>query len=191
MSPTALHPLLAGRFSSRAFLPAPVSDAELLGLLEAARWSPSSMNEQPWAFIAARREDGPAFQQLLGCLAEGNQRWAQDAGLLLACLAKRRFDRNGRENLHAWHDVGLAVMAMSVQGVALGLQMREMGGIDREKIRALYAVPEGWEVVSGLAVGRPTPEAVEAAAARQRKPLEALAFEGPWGTPLVLSPTVA
>jgi nitroreductase len=187
MNPTALHPLLAGRFSARAFVPEPIREADLAALLEAARWSPSSMNEQPWAFIVARRQDEAAFKDLLGCLAEGNQRWAQDSSLLLACLAKRHFDRNGRENHHAWHDVGLAVMAMSVQGVALGLQMREMGGIDREKTRALYAVPEGWEVVSGLAVGRPTPEAVEAAAARPRKPLEALAFEGRWGQPLALS----
>jgi nitroreductase len=183
-----LHPLLAGRFSARAFEPgATVNDAELASLLEAARWAPSSMNEQPWAFLVARREDGAAFETLLHCLAEGNQAWAKDAAVLLVACGKQRFDRNGRDNLHAWHDVGLAIMAMSVQGVSLGIQMREMGGIDRERTRQTYAIPEGWEVVSGLAVGRPKPEALAAAAQRQRKALPALAFQGAWGRPLALT----
>jgi nitroreductase len=176
---------LAGRFSARAYVPGPVSDADLALLIEAARWSPSSYNEQPWAFVAARRQDPEDFARLLQCLG-GNQSWAQDAGLLLACCAKQSFERNGRANPHAWHDLGLAVMAMSVQGVALGLQMREMAGIDREAARAALGVTEGWDLVSALAVGHPRPEAVAAAAHRQRHPASRFAFGGRWGAPLTL-----
>jgi nitroreductase len=184
--PDLLHPLLRQRFSARAFQPGPIADAELAALLEAARWSPSSYNEQPWSFIVARRQDGVAFERLLHCLG-GNQAWAQDASLLVACCAKTQFDRNGKANPHAWHDLGLAIMAMAVQGVAIGLQMREMAGIDRDAVRAAFAVPEGWDVVSSLAAGRPTAEAVAAAAGRARKPLRTWAFDGAWGRPLELA----
>jgi nitroreductase len=175
-----LHPLLAQRFSARAYAPVPLTEAETAALLEAARWSPSSYNEQPWAFVLARRQDPAEFHRLLQCLG-GNQAWAGDAGLLMACCAKRGFDRNGKANAHAWHDLGLAVMAMAVQGVSLGLQMREMAGIDRDAARAALGVPESYDIVTGLAVGRPTPEAVAAAAGRERQALKAFAYAGAWG----------
>src|SRR6185503_20294839 len=113
-----LNPLLAGRFSARAYKPEPISDEALATLLEAARWAPSSYNDQPWAFFVAKRQDQAAFEALLACIG-GNASWAKDCAVLMACCAAKAYAHNGKPHRHAWHDIGLAVMAMAVQGVSL------------------------------------------------------------------------
>lgn len=172
-----MHPDLKARFSSKVFKPEPIAPEMLRSLLEAARWAPSAYNDQPWAFIVAPRQDEAAFAKLLGCLG-GNQVWAKDAAVLMACCAARTYARNGQPARHAWHDLGLAVMSMAVQGVRLGLQQREMAGIDAALTRSQYGVPETHDVVTGLAIGVPAAPAPEG---RERKALEQFVFEGAWG----------
>jgi nitroreductase len=181
-SPLPQTPLLHGRFSARKFTDAAVSEQTLHSLLEAARWAPSSRNEQPWAFIVAPRQDTVAFEALLGCLAENNQAWAKEAAVLMLCATAARWSDRDLPNRHAWHDVGLAVMSLSVQAVSLGLQAREMGGLDYDKARALYQVPASHDITSALAVGMPA-EAGTYLSQRSRKPLESFVFEGSWGKP--------
>lgn len=190
-APTAvpIHELVRERWSPVAFADRTVEKEKLLALLEAARWAPSSFNEQPWAFLVATKENQTEFQRLLGCLVEGNQAWAQYAPVLMISLAKLHFAHNGKPNRHAFHDVGLAAENLALQAVALGLQAHQMAGIEVEKIREHYAVPEGWEPVAGIAIGYPAeefshlPETLQQRqrAARSRKPLMEFVFSSRFG----------
>jgi nitroreductase len=174
-------PIYIRRFSARDYRGLPIPEEAILSILEAGRWAPSSYNDQPWSFILARRQDKEGFEGMLSC-AGGNRPWCEGAGILLALLAKRNFNSRERPNPHAWHDVGLAVMAMTVQAVSLGLQAREYAGIERDKVRELYKVPETHDVVAGLAIGYPSdPEGH--AKGRERKALKDFVFEGAWGQP--------
>ena len=113
-----IHELLQKRWSPRAFADKAVEPAKLRSLLEAARWAPSSNNEQPWAFFVATREQPEEYAQLLGCLVEFNQSWAKGAPVLMLTAAHRRFTKNDQENRNAYHDLGLAVANLTVQATA-------------------------------------------------------------------------
>jgi len=149
---TPLHPLIANRWSPRSFDPRhEVDDDTLVGLLEAARWAPSSSNRQPWRFAVARR--GTALHAaLLDALHEGNRRWAGDAAALVVALAERR--RDGRPVPTAAYDVGLAVAQMTLQAEASGLATHQMGGFDHERVRAVLAVGDDLAPLVVVAIGR-------------------------------------
>lgn len=104
-----IHELLQRRWSPRAFSDQPVSQEHLRSLLEAARWAPSSNNEQPWHFLVATKQDQAHYDQLLSCLGTTNQLWARLAPVLMMSVAKLVFTDGGESNRHAFHDVGLAV----------------------------------------------------------------------------------
>ena len=185
-----IHELLSRRWSPRAFADRGVEPETLRRLFEAARWAPSAFNEQPWRFLVARREEPEAFEALASCLVEGNQVWARQAPALAITLAMRRFARNGRENPHAWHDVGLAVAQLTVQATALGLAVHQMAGIVPERVREAGALPDGCEPVTGLAIGYPgapesLPEKLRAAetAPRERRPQRETVFGVRFGSP--------
>src|SRR5688500_12082224 len=97
---TADHPieqLFLRRWSPRAMTGAPVRQADLMRLFEAARWAPSTYNEQEWRFLYAHRE-GPHWQRFMGILAEANQTWCENAGVLIVGLSRKFFARNGKPN---------------------------------------------------------------------------------------------
>jgi len=182
-----LHDLIADRWSPRGFDQRPIEPQVLGSLLEAARWAASCFNEQPWRFVVAPRSDSESFDRLLGCLGEGNQTWARNAGLLMLSVARSNFSRNDRPNRHAWHDVGLAVGNLSAQATALGLGVHQMAGFDRELAREQLGLPAGFEPVAMIAVGYPAdpeslpPELAERERApRSRRPLEEITFAGHW-----------
>lgn len=130
-----------------------VEPAKLLSLLEAARWAPSSFNEQPWVFIVATKEQPEEYAKLLGCLVEANQAWAKAAPVLMISVAKLNFSKNNKENRCALHDVGIASAMMTLQAVELGLFTHGMGGIEVDKIREVYGIPEGYAPMAGWAIG--------------------------------------
>lgn len=180
--------LISNRWSPLAFDPGrPVDDKSLLSLLEAARWAPSSFNEQPWAFILARRADDK-FPTVLDCLVPGNQRWARDAPVLIITVAKHNFEKNGKPNRHAMHDIGTAMAWLTVQAESMGLQVHQMSGIDIEKCRTNLGIPDGWEPATGVAIGWPgksdqLPDDLKAreTSPRTRKELSQVVFHGKWG----------
>jgi nitroreductase len=183
-----IHDLMRTRFSPRAFTDRAVEPESLLSILEAARWSASSFNEQPWAFFVATRGDAPEFERLAGCLSEGNAAWARRAPVLLLSVAKLQFDRNGKPNRHAYHDVGLATAHVLLQATALGLSAHAMAGFDVEKSRQVLGIPAGWDPVAAIALGYrgdpsllPEPLATRELAPRTRKPLESFVYTGAWG----------
>jgi len=183
-----IHDLLRRRWSPRAFSDRRVDPAIMRSLLEAARWAPSSYNEQPWSFIVATKDDPVEFGRLLSCLVEGNIQWAQHAPVLMVSVARLSFEDDGKPNRHAFHDVGLAVANLIVQATALGLVVHQMAGIFPDKIRELYGIPEGYEAVAGIALGYPgdpqsLPEGLRKRelAPRERKPMTEFVFSGRWG----------
>ena len=152
-----LHPPPRARWSPRAFSPRPVPRAALRTLFEAARWAPSSGNNQPWRFVVATVDGEPeAHARLLACLNEGNRRWAFRAPVLVfACtkLTIERPDRPPRDNAHAWYDLGQAVAHLSVQATADGLFVHQMAGFDAAAARTACGVPDGYAVVTAVAIG--------------------------------------
>jgi len=140
------------RWSPRAFSSEEVTDEELHKIFEAARWAPSSMNEQPWRFIYARKGT-EAFDQMSEALMEGNY-WAKEAPVLIFTAVRKTFKKNDKPNRTAQHDLGLAVGNLAAQATALGLSMHQMGGIYTDKAAEILEVPEDYEVMTAIALGK-------------------------------------
>ena len=181
-----LLPMLRDRRSISAYDPEhELADGELALLLEAARWSPSAGNSQPWAFLVGRRGD-PAHTSFVGLLAPSVRRWAPAASALVFSLnrvATGPEDDALDYSDYAQYDLGQAVALLTVQASALGLGVHQFAAFDHAGLSTLAGVPRHWRVTTGLAVGR----AVEAELApRTRRPLDELAFGARYGDPLGL-----
>lgn len=179
----SVHELIARRFSPYGFDPRPVEDDKLARCLEAARWAASSYNEQPWRFLVARRQNEDEFQTALSCLVEANQRWAGNVGVLILTAYSETFGRNGKDNRVALHDLGLAAGNICLQATALGLSVHQMAGVDLDRVRQTYGVPEGFSPATAIAIGyadmEDPPEGDSSP--RSRKELSEVAFSGSWG----------
>lgn len=149
-----LHPVLNERYSPRSFSDRPVTDPELELVLEAARWAPSSMNEQPWRFLVTR-QGGEGHTELLSALNHSNRVWADKAPVLILTMVHRTLARNGQENFHARHDLGFAVAQLTAQATALGMGLHQLGGFQAPVARAAFSVPDEFDLVSVLALGFP------------------------------------
>jgi nitroreductase len=189
-----IHELIRRRWSPRAFSELPVEPDKLLSLFEAARWAASASNEQPWAFLVATQEDPQNYADMLSVLVEFNQAWANKAPALILTLAHTKFEKDGRPNRHAFYDLGQAAANLALQATALGLTAHQMAGFNAEAARECFAVPEGWEPVSVIALGYPgdldslTEKLRQREIAqRQRKPLETFVFSGAWGHPALIT----
>jgi nitroreductase len=190
-APTAvpIHEILSHRWSPRAFEPRTVEPEKLRSLFEAARWAASAYNAQPWFFIVGTKDDPANFQRVLDCFVEGNQRWAKHAPVVALSVARLKFEHNGQPNRHAFHDVGQAAANLALQAAAFGIQIHQMAGIEPEKARATFAIPDGYDAVAGIALGYPGDPASlpdqlreRELAPRQRNPLSSFVFTGTWGT---------
>lgn len=149
-----VHPLVAERYSPRAFSDRAITDEELDLVLESARLAPSSMNEQPWRFLVVRT-GGEGHEAMLACLIEGNRIWADKAPVLILNMASRTFARNGLPNVHAWHDLGLAIAQLTMQATALGMGLHQLGGFFPDAARKAFSIPEDLDLVSVIALGFP------------------------------------
>lgn len=181
-----LLPLLRDRRSVRAYDDGHrLSDGELSVLLEAARWSPSAGNSQPWAFLVGRRGD-EAHSGFVGLLAPSVRRWAPAASALVFALNQVASgpepDALGYSD-YAQYDLGQAVAHLSVQASALGLGVHQFAGFDHDGLAAAAAVPPHWRVTTGLAIGLGIESEL---APRTRRPLDELAFGARFGEPLSL-----
>lgn len=186
-----IHPLLEQRWSPRAFDGRPVEPEKLRSLLEAARWSASAGNKQPWHFfVAAHGEEG--FATLASVLNPFNAEWAVRAPVLLLVATKATTD-DGQPNLYGFYDAGLAVQNLTVQATSLGLYVHQMAGFSAERARTAYAIPADYAPVVMVAVGYlGDPDSLaerrrEAELApRARKPLRDFVFADVWGHPAAL-----
>jgi nitroreductase len=190
------HPVMdviRRRWSPVIYSPRTVEPEKLLSVFEAARWAPSSFNEQPWSFLVARKEEPEEFARMLTCLVPGNVTWAQHVPVLLVSVAKRHFEHNHQANRHAFHDTGIATGFLMLQAASMGLATHGMAGFDAEKARQLYEIPESHEAVAAIGLGYPgddreAPEELRKRNARKnRRILDQFVFAGRWGqvSPLV------
>jgi nitroreductase len=144
--------VLAERWSTRIFDPsAPIDEAALASALEAARWSPSANNTQPWRFIVARR-GSKAFAAIYEALRDFNKSWAGDAGVLLVAVAQTATD-DGSTMHFGQYDTGQAVAHFTVQAHAGGLSTHQMGGFDRAAVKAAFDLPDNFAPLTVIAVG--------------------------------------
>lgn len=146
-----LEPILH-RWSPRAFADREVPSADLKKAFEAARWAASSFNEQPWRFLVGRRGDA-TYAKILEALVPFNQGWARSAPVLILSVARRHFTKNGEINRHSWHDTGAAMANLAAQATALGLHTHSMAGLDHDKAKALFHIPDDFETVAVTALG--------------------------------------
>ena len=169
---------LAERWSPRAFdASAEVDDIVLRSALEAARWSPSASNTQPWRFIVARRGTAE-FDTIVANLQGFNQAWAGAAAVLIVAAAEV-VDAEGRERRWATYDLGQAVAHLTIQAHHDGLYAHQMGGFGPEGLRQAFDLDERFEPVSVTAIGvlgdpdsLPDPLRERESAPRSRRPLE-------------------
>lgn len=147
-----IHELIRQRWSPRAFSEKEISKEDMLTLLEAASWAPSSANEQPWRYqYAFRGTEG--FATLFNCLDEGNKKWTFRAAVLVACIARKTFVRNGKTNRHYMHDCGLANENMLLQATSMGIYCHPMAGFIMETTNEKLGLAEDEEAVCFIAIG--------------------------------------
>lgn len=171
------------RWSPRAMSGEPLAREELDTLLEAARWAPSSYNEQEWRFLYACC-GRPEWEMFFDLLVEGNRAWCRNASALFLIAGKRTFTKTGEPNPVHLFDCGNAFENLALQGASMGLVVHGMQGFDYEKARKTLGIPADFSVVAMFAVGRPgdpeeLPEALrESEVPTQRKPVSEIACEG-------------
>ena len=144
--------IILKRWSPRSYADKPVSSSDLTKIFTAAAWAASSKNEQPWRFLVGKKGD-TTYTKILDSLVGFNQAWAKTAPVLILSVGKKTFTDNGEPNAYALHDTGAASANISLQATALGLHTHGMGGVDKDKARANFEIPEAFEVGAAWALG--------------------------------------
>jgi nitroreductase len=183
-----IHELIRERWSPRAFSEKEVPPEMLRSLFEAARWAPSSSNEQPWSFIVATRNDAENFDKALQPLVEFNVNWAKHAAVLGFAVCELAFAKNKAPNRNAQYDTGAAMALLLIEATARGLFVHQMAGFDPETAREVFGIPAGWDAIAAFAIGYPgdpaslpQPLRDRELAPRTRKPTREFVMTGEWG----------
>lgn len=186
----AIDTTIAARWSGRAYdAKKSVSHAQLIALLEAARWAPSCFGDEPWRFVVWNKASNPeAWQQAFDCLVPGNQAWVIDAPVLLLTCADTLFGHNQKPNRFAQYDTGAAAENLCLQAANMGLMAHQMGGFDADLAREKFNIPAQYTAMAMISVGYPADISTlsgdtlaRETAARTRKPLAQLFFDASWG----------
>jgi nitroreductase len=149
-----IDPLFLDRWSPRAMSGEEIPEEELLTLFEAARWAPSSYNNQPWRILYARRNTihWPLFFDLL---VDFNKTWVKNAAALVIFLSKTTFDHNGEPSVTHSFDTGAAWQNFALQATLKNLVVHGMQGFDYDRARTVLKIPRDFEVEAMAAVGKP------------------------------------
>lgn len=171
-----IHELFVQRRSPYAFAPdKQVSEEDMGAVFEAARWTMSSYNAQPWRYIVARKDSDPElWDQVFDTLVEGNKGWAKNAPVLVLGIVEHVFEYNGKTNKAAIHDLGAASAFLTLEATARGLIVHQMIGIEPDKAKETFGLTDTQEAFTALAIGYPgKPEDLEETfAQRDSKPRE-------------------
>jgi nitroreductase len=183
-----IHEFIRDRWSPRAFSDREIAPADLCSLFEAARWAPSSSNEQPWAFIVAGKRDHANFTKALQPLVEFNVNWAKHAPVLGFAVSELAFAKNKTPNRNAQYDTGASMALLCIEAVSRGILVHQMAGFDPDTARDVFEIPAGWDAIAAFAMGYPgdphslpQPYRDRETAPRTRKPVREFVMSGKWG----------
>ncbi len=187
-----IHPILKKRWSPRAFTSKAVEKEKISRIFEAARWSPSAFNEQPWRFILGQK-GSQTWNKIFNTLVEFNQAWAKNADILVITVGRKTLTDSNKPNGSFHYDVGQSVAHLTFQVMHEGLHMHQMGGFSKEKAFSAFNIPEEYEPLTVLAIGYiGEPEILEGnfikmeKSPRERKPFNDILFEDNFGQALAL-----
>jgi len=191
MGPLAMsesQKLIKDDWEPTAFSSRTVEPEKLRCLLESADRTPSHMNEPPWHFIIATKDDSDEYERLVSCLSEVNVEWARRAPVLMLSVVSLHNGANGGRNHHAFRDAGHAVSSLVLTAKAMGLAAQQMAGFDAAKVRERFQIPAGFAPATAIAVGyasdlKGASIVTQESAARGDRPLESFVFTGGWGRP--------
>lgn len=175
--------MLYERWSARAMSGESLSREELMRLFEAARWAPSSFNEQPWRFVYAKRNT-PQWRPFLELLDDFNQKWARHAAALVIVASRNSFEKSGKPSRTHSFDTGAAWQNLALQGRAMNLVVHAMAGFDYRAAARCVDLTDEFQVEAMIAVGRPAEREVlekemqEEEVPTKRRSIHELAFEG-------------
>jgi len=145
--------IFINRWSPRAISPEMMTDKELMTLFEAARWAPSSYNNQPWRFIYAKRGT-PAWDIFFNLLVPFNQEWSKNASFLVVVISRKNFEFNEKHSRTHSFDTGAAWQNLSLQGSIMGLVIHGIEGFDYDKARKELNIPENYAIEEMIAIGK-------------------------------------
>jgi len=146
--------VILNRYSPRALSGEKISHEELLQIFEAARWAPSSYNNQPWRFVYAHR-DTSAWDQLFNLMVPANQSWAKNAGVLIVAISAKNFSYNNKPSRTHSFDTGAACENLAIQGEAMGFVVHGMEGFDYDRAKKALNIHDDYEVEAMFAIGHP------------------------------------
>jgi nitroreductase len=178
-----INRLFVNRWSPRAMSGEEISNDDLMGLFEAARWAPSSYNNQPWRFIYAKRNTDH-WQTLISLLVEGNKIWAQNAAVIVVVISRKNFEFNEKPAITHQFDAGAAWENLALEATSRGLVTHGMQGFDYKQAREELGVPENFDVMAMIAIGKLGQREnlplnlQEREYPSDRKPLEEIVMEG-------------
>jgi nitroreductase len=175
--------LFLNRWSSRSMTGEELDDNEIMTLFEAARWAPSSFNNQPWRFIYAKR-NSQYWDRIFNLLLEGNKRWANNAAVLVVVVSNKNFEYNDQYSITHQYDAGAAWENLALQASLKGLVAHGMQGFDYERARKELEIPDNFDVVAMIAIGKRGPkdklpeDLQKKELPNGRKPLSEIVMEG-------------
>jgi YbgC/YbaW family acyl-CoA thioester hydrolase len=143
--------VISARQSLRAFSDRPVEREKIERMIEAARWSPSCANRQPWRFVIVEKES-PTRHALEEALDEGNA-WASRAPVLIVTGARKEDGSTVETREYFHHDTGLSTMSLLYRAVDQGLLVHPMAGWKEEPLKKALSLPEDFLPIAVIAVG--------------------------------------
>ena len=147
-----------------------------------ARWAPSSSNAQPWRFIYAKRNT-EQWDKLFNLIFEGNKIWTKNASLLVVVISRKNFEQNENPSKTYQYDAGAAWENLALEAATRGLAAHGMAGFDYEKARKDLDIPDSFDIMAMIAIGKRGPkeslpaQLQERETASDRKPLEEIVME--------------
>ena len=183
-----LHDLLKRRWSPRAFSDLPVEKEKIRSLFEAARWSPSAGNLQPWSFLLGFKGD-ETYNRIFETLDAGNKKWVNRCPVLIMSVGKKLIKDTNERHPHFKYDVGQSVAHLTFQAMELGLMVHQMSGFDAHSASETFNIPEKYEALTVIAIGYigmvdllPEDLRKRELAARTRHDFRDFVFAGTFGT---------
>lgn len=178
-----INSLFINRWSPRSMTGEDIDDDDLMSLFEAARWAPSSYNNQPWRFIYAKRNT-ESWNKLFEILYEGNKVWAKNAAALVVVISRKNFEYNEKPSITHQFDAGAAWENLALESCDRGIATHGMQGFDYQRAKTDLGIPESYDVMAMIAIGKRgpkenlPPKLQEVEFPNDRKPLTEIVMEG-------------